>query len=65
MEGRSLHVQINYEGGMCWAQVTEWPGCFASGETLDELTEALEETITLYTTPEGQEPEHVALQSPR
>jgi len=61
VEDRSLNVRVNYEGGMYWAQVTEWPGCFASGETLEELTEALEEAITLYTTPEDQEPGDVAL----
>lgn len=64
MEDRSLHVQVNYQGGMYWAQVIEWPGCFASGETLEELTEALGEAITLYTAPENQEPKHVALHIP-
>jgi hypothetical protein len=28
---------------MFWARVSEWPGCFASGETLDEVMDALEE----------------------
>jgi predicted RNase H-like HicB family nuclease len=48
VEERSLQVEVHYEGGMYWAQVKEWPGCFASGENLDELTEALEEAIGLY-----------------
>jgi predicted RNase H-like HicB family nuclease len=50
-------LEVGYEGGMYWAQITEWPGWFASGETLEELTEALDEAITLYVIPEGQEPE--------
>jgi predicted RNase H-like HicB family nuclease len=40
---------------MYWAQVEEWPGGFASGATLDELTEALEVAIVLYATPEDEE----------
>jgi predicted RNase H-like HicB family nuclease len=36
------------EDGSLWAEVRELPGCFASGETLDELREALEEAISLY-----------------
>ena len=31
-----------------WAAVAELPGCFASGDTLDELSEALAESISLY-----------------
>jgi predicted RNase H-like HicB family nuclease len=31
-----------------WAEVSELPGCFASGQTLDELSEALGESIALY-----------------
>lgn len=31
-----------------WAEVLDLPGCFASGETLDELREALQEAISLY-----------------
>lgn len=38
--------------GMLWAEVNELPGCFASGATLDELREALEEAISLYVTDE-------------
>lgn len=36
------------ESGALWAEVLDLPGCFASGETLDELREALEEAISLY-----------------
>jgi predicted RNase H-like HicB family nuclease len=34
--------------GVLWGQVVELPGCFATGEDLDELAEALGEAITLY-----------------
>ncbi len=54
MEDRSLHVQVHREDGMFWTEIAEWPGCLASGETLDELMEAVEESIALYVTPEDQ-----------
>jgi predicted RNase H-like HicB family nuclease len=38
---------IHSEGGGYWAEVKELPGCFASGDTLDELLEALREGIAL------------------
>jgi len=42
-------VNVHQEGeGALWAEVVELPGCFASGDTLDELREALEEAISLY-----------------
>ena len=31
-----------------WAEVTELPGCFASGRDIDELREAVAEAIDLY-----------------
>lgn len=36
------------EDGSFWAEVLDLPGCFASGANLDELSEALEEAISLY-----------------
>ena len=41
-------VAVHQEDGVFWAEVTDLPGCFASGETLDELWEALQEAIGLY-----------------
>lgn len=38
------------EDGTLWAEVLDLPGCFATGETLDELRDALEEAINLYHT---------------
>jgi predicted RNase H-like HicB family nuclease len=44
-------VRVNQEeDGSLWAEVVELPGCFASGDTLDELRDALEEAISLYVT---------------
>ncbi len=43
-----LTASIRAEDGSYWAEVVELPGCFASGETLDELFEALREGIAAY-----------------
>jgi predicted RNase H-like HicB family nuclease len=42
-----LTARIHEEGGSYWAEVVELPGCFASGATLDELRDALEEAVML------------------
>jgi predicted RNase H-like HicB family nuclease len=43
-------VRVHQEqDGSFWAEVRDLPGCFASGDTLDELRDALEEAISLYT----------------
>jgi predicted RNase H-like HicB family nuclease len=41
-------VEVHHEDGSYWAEVRELPGCFASGDTLDELRDALSEAISLY-----------------
>jgi predicted RNase H-like HicB family nuclease len=61
MEDRALHVDVMWEEGSYWAQVEEWPGCFATGDTIAELMKALEEAIVLYTTHEGVEPPKLAI----
>jgi len=43
-----LTVRIHFEEDAYWAEVQELPGCFASGKTLDELTEALDEALAMY-----------------
>jgi predicted RNase H-like HicB family nuclease len=43
-----LTVRVHEEDGSYWAEVVELPGCFASGETLDELRMALGEAIRLH-----------------
>jgi predicted RNase H-like HicB family nuclease len=49
-----LVVSVHREGGSYWAEVRELPGCFATGDTLDELREALEEAISLYLTEDAE-----------
>ncbi len=56
-------VQIHTEQGGYWAEVQELPGCFASGETIEELQEALAEAMSLYLSEPG-EPVKVALGRP-
>ena len=46
-------VRVHHEEGAYWAEVETLPGCFASGETLDELKEAVVEAIHLYLEDDG------------
>ena len=41
-------VFIRREGEGYWGEVSQLPGCFASGRTLTELRDALGEAIGLY-----------------
>ena len=43
-----LTVFIREEGAGYWAEVSQLPGCFASGRTLTELGDALGEATGLY-----------------
>jgi predicted RNase H-like HicB family nuclease len=43
-----LTARIQIEEGSYWADIPELPGCFASGDTLDELFESLKEGVALY-----------------
>jgi predicted RNase H-like HicB family nuclease len=43
-----LTVEVRQERPGYWARVVELPGCFASGRSLEELSDALEEAIGLY-----------------
>lgn len=43
-----LTVQVQREAPGFWAHVVDLPGCFASGDSLDELHAALGEAIGLY-----------------
>lgn len=56
-----LTANIHLEDGSYWADVPELPGCFASGNTLDELFGSLREGIQLYLD-DGVERERTALQ---
>lgn len=48
-------VRVHEDEEMLWAEVLDLPGCFASGATLDELREALQEAISLYV---ADDPDH-------
>jgi predicted RNase H-like HicB family nuclease len=41
-------ARVHEEDGSLWAEVLDLPGCFASGDSLDELRESLEEAVVLY-----------------
>lgn len=43
-----LTVAVHQEDGILWSEVSELPGCFASGRTLTELAEAVAEAAGLY-----------------
>lgn len=61
MERQELHADVHREDGSYWAEIRELPGCFASGASVDELVEALEEAVGLYMAPaEGEPPAVVA-----
>lgn len=44
---KELHVRVRHEYDSFWATVDEFPGVFATGDTLDELRQSLEEGISL------------------
>lgn len=46
-------VAVHAEDGSYWAEVRELPGCLASGESMDELWEALAEAMSLYLSEPG------------
>ena len=46
-------IQVHQEGPGYWAAVEELPGCFASGRTLNELGDALDEAIGLWLDADG------------
>jgi predicted RNase H-like HicB family nuclease len=43
-----ITVVVHQEGGSFWSEIDELPGCFASGRTLSELSDALSDAIGLY-----------------
>lgn len=48
MEPTELTAKIHEEDGTFWAEVAELPGCFASGDSIEELAAALQEAVSLY-----------------
>lgn len=59
MEGNdhSVTVLLHREDGELWAEVEEYPGCFATGRDLDELQVCLAEALSLYLSTPDQEVE--------
>ena len=57
-----LTARIHTEDGSHWADVPELPGCFASGDTLAELFESLQEGAALCLADKGElhGPLHIA-----
>ena len=47
------HVGVHKEDGSFWAEILEMPGCFVSGESIDEIREALAEAMGLYLSSEN------------
>lgn len=45
---REAQARIHYEEGMYWLDIPTIPGLFASGETPEELHDALVEALGLY-----------------
>jgi predicted RNase H-like HicB family nuclease len=43
-----LIARIHIEEGSYWADVPGLSGCFASGDTLDELFESAQEGVAIY-----------------
>ena len=57
MEHLALHVDVHRDEGSYWAEVRELPGCLASGHTIAELIESVEEGVVLYlASPEHEAP---------
>lgn len=52
-QNMELTANIHREDGSYWADVSELPGCFASGDNLDELFASLREGIQLYLANDG------------
>jgi predicted RNase H-like HicB family nuclease len=65
MEQRELHVEVHHEDGSYWAEVRELAGCFASGDTVAELIESVEEAVALYLAPSEGEAPAVAIELAR
>lgn len=49
----TVTVKVYFEDGQLWAEVEEFPGCFASGFTQAELEESLSEGLSLYLSEPG------------
>ena len=46
-------ARVHNENDSLWAEIEEMPGCFASGDSMAELGEALSEAMSLYLSSTG------------
>lgn len=53
-EHLTIHVHREDSGDL-WAEIDELPGCFASGRDMTELSEALNEAVSLYLSEPGNQ----------
>lgn len=44
---QNVHVRVRFEDQAYWATVDEYPGVFATGDSVEELRESLEEGLSL------------------
>lgn len=44
---QTYHVELHFEEDHIWAQVVELPNCFATGRDMEELSEALTESLNM------------------
>lgn len=58
---QQLKITICREDRSFWATVEDFPGVFATGDTLDELRESLIEGISLWLAEPGQEPPKISM----
>jgi predicted RNase H-like HicB family nuclease len=54
-------VAVRFEDGSLWATVDELPGAFATGDSLSELKESLQEAISFYRAAPEDDPVPVTL----
>ena len=47
MEQREYTVEIHDEDGTLWGQVMEEPGCFGTGDDMEELAQSIGEALAL------------------
>jgi len=60
-ERQELHVKVRFEDEAFWTTVDEFPGVFATGDSLAELRASLEEGIALALGSPGEPPPVVRL----
>lgn len=49
----TFRAVVHSEDGILWAEVEEMPGCFATGDSIEELEESLTEAMGAYLSSHG------------